>query len=127
MRGELPDLVCCAGVVVPQPDHIAIGEREYPRRVQGVDVEPVPSQLQVIDHLLLEDVADVRACRDVKAWEPLLGDRGAANYVPPLKHLHVQSRTRQVSCGDETVVSRTDDDNLLPVDHESPPSTGPVT
>ena len=83
------------------------------RRVDGVDVEAVPAQLQVVDHLLLQDVADVGAGGDVEAGKPLLGDRRATNDIPALQDLDVQAgpsrgirRRRDPLCPAPTMTTR---------------------
>ena len=83
------------------------------RRVYGVDVEAVLAQLQVLDHLLLEDVAEVGTCGYLEAREPLLGHRGASDDVPALQYLwgDVQPGPSKVACGDQAVVPAANDDD----------------
>ena len=64
---ELANLFRRLLVVVPQPDGAPVGKRVQAARVQRIDVEPVVAKLQLVDHLLLEDVAHVGAGGDVEA------------------------------------------------------------
>ena len=74
---------------------------------------PVSSELELADDVRSKQAHDVGANREGKAWEDLLGNRGATDQVPALEDQYLASRSSQVGSADQTVVAATDDDVVV--------------
>ena len=73
----------------------------------------MPRQIELADDLGPQQRDDVRADGELEAGEHLLGDRGAAEHVPPLEHEHLPPGAREIGRVDEAVVAAADDDRVV--------------
>jgi hypothetical protein len=69
-------------------------------------------QLQVVDHLRLQQRHRVRRHRVAEAGMELLGDRGTAENATTFQHQHLLSGARQIGRADQAVVAATNDDRI---------------
>ena len=76
------------------------------------DPETVPVQLQVFRHLGVQGVEHERTTGEVETGEEFLGDAGPANQRAPLQDLNLQAGPRQVTAGDEPIVTPSDNENV---------------
>src|SRR5579871_1803914 len=83
----------------------AVEKRGEKRRVFGIDVIPVPFELQLVDDAWLEQAGEICAGGYVVARPELLGYRAASHHPPLFEHQDAPSRARQVSGRDESVMA----------------------
>ncbi|CAO3300672.1 hypothetical protein LMG26824_03144 [Stenotrophomonas maltophilia] len=74
------------------------------------NAQPMRMQLQVFDHLRLQQRHRVRRHRVAEAGMELLGDRRSAEHAAPFKDQHLLSGLRQIGRTDQAVVATPDDD-----------------
>ena len=106
------DLAPRLRVIVDAPEVVAVRHRRE-RAVERQDLEAVPGQVELADDLGPQQRDDVGADRELEAREDLLGDRGAAEHVPPLEHEHLAPRAGEIGGVDEAVVAAADDDDVV--------------
>ena len=92
----------------------AVGERDPEVRVGDPPAQPAALQVEVVDHLLIEQAEHVGAGAD---HEPLVGERpleraGAAEPLAALEDEHRAPGPGQVGGGGEPVVAAADDDGV---------------
>src|SRR6185312_11076168 len=92
----------------------AVVERHPQLRVGHVDLETALGQLQVADHVVVEQADDVRARADHVAVvvEGLFQGARAAESVARFEDEHALARTGEVSGAGQAVVPATDDDDV---------------
>ena len=104
------------GVPVVLPvGHDVVAVREWVKAEggEGDDVEAVVTQLQVVDNPALHDVQDVGAVGDVEAGGKFVSNYGAADHLKAFQYQDLQALLGEVTCGDEAVVPRPDDDGVV--------------
>ena len=60
---------------------------------------------------------DVGADGELEAGKHFFGDRGAAEHVAAFEHQHFLARARQISSVDQSVMSATNDDDVVFIAH----------
>ena len=78
----------CLAVVVPRHQVRAVREGLEGHGVVAVGGVAVAGQVEFLNHLALEQVADVRAIRHREAGMNFVADDGAAGAVQPFQHQH---------------------------------------
>jgi len=86
--------------------------------VEWQHVEPVPPHLQLVDHLGLQQVADVRAGRHPETGEQLLGRGGPTDEAAAFEDQHVEAGAAEITGADQRVVPAADDHHIV-VSHAS--------
>ena len=87
----------------------------------GQHLEAVAAEIEVGDHLRVQQAHQVAEHAEPEAGDDLLGDRGPADHVAALEHDGAQSRAREVAAAHESVVAATEDDGVVAVGHWNPP------
>ena len=91
----------------------AVPARQRVQRARGGDQkEPVPHEVEFVDHLRAQQRHQVREHAVTEARKRLLAQRGAADDRTALQHHDIQPGPGQVGRGDETVVAGADDDRV---------------
>ena len=90
----------------------AVGGGQEILRAALDDPQAVLGQLQVGDDLRVEQADGVGRDRIAETRMEFLGDRGAADHLAALDHLHAQPGHRQIGRAGEAVMPRADDDNV---------------
>ena len=90
--------------MVPAKQVVAARERLETVGIDWMNGQAVVPELQIVDHLALQQVADVGAGGDAEAREQLLGDAGSADEAAPFQHQHVSAGAGQVEGGHQAVV-----------------------
>ena len=90
----------------------AVGRRQEILRAALDDPQAVIGQLQIADDLRVEQADGVGRDRVAKAGVEFLRDRGAADHLAALDHLHAQSGHRQIGRAGEAVMAGSDDDDV---------------
>ena len=73
----------------------------------------MPRQLQIRDHLRIEQRHRVARHRIAEARMKLFRDRRAADDIAPLQHQHLQPGLSQIRRANEPVMAPADDDNVV--------------
>ena len=108
-RGQALQFLHIALLVVPAQHIVAARKRLEAIRIHRMDSQPVLSQFQVVYHLALEHMADVRAGGHSEVREQLFGNAGSAHEVAPFQYQNPPARLRKVVGRHQPVVSRPHD------------------
>ena len=79
------------------------------------DAQAVPREIEIGDHLRLQQRHRVRRDRIAEPRMELLGHRRAADHVAPFEHGDLQPRLGEISRADEAVVAAADQDRVAVV------------
>jgi hypothetical protein len=74
----------------------------------------VPVQVEVVDHLRIEQAHRVGGDRVAKAGEEFLCDRSTADHGPALDHFDLQAGHAEIGGAGEAVMAGPDHDRIVP-------------
>jgi hypothetical protein len=77
------------------------------------DLQPMPLQLHVADHLRLKQADGVTRCRISETGQEFISDRGAANGSGRFEHGDLEAPLRQIISAGQAVVAGADDDRVV--------------
>ncbi len=83
-------------------------------------LEAMALEVEVRDHLQVQQAHQVGEHREGEARHDLLRDRGAADHVAPLQHQRVEPRLCEISTAGEPVVPAADHDRVVFFRHSIP-------
>ncbi|MGY4415722.1 hypothetical protein ACVWW4_007458 [Bradyrhizobium sp. LB7.1] len=95
----------------------AVGRGQEILRAPLDDPQALLGQLEVTGHLRIEQAHGVGSDRIAEARMKLLRDRGPANHLAALDHVHAQAGHREIGRAGQAVVASADDDDVG-FDHE---------
>jgi hypothetical protein len=107
-----PDLLHVLGAVVAEQQVVAVASG-VERRGHHQRHEAVLHQVELVDDLRAEQAQRVGERGEREAGHQLLGDRRAADQVPPLEHQGAQARLGEVAGIDQAVVTAAHDDGVV--------------
>ena len=116
MPGEARELFLRLLHIVRQNDVVVIIERAE-EIVGGQDLEAELRELELADHLRVQQAHDVGEDREGEARHDLLGHGGAADDVAALEDERLQPRLGEVGAADQAVVPAADDDRVVDLRH----------
>ncbi len=99
--------------VVVEDEMTAALEQVHVGDVALVEVEPVAREVELADDLGVQQADHVGAGGRAEARDQLLGDRRAAHHAAPLDDRDAQPGIGEIVGGDEPVMARSDDDDIL--------------
>jgi hypothetical protein len=113
LLGELGDLRLGERAVAGDLQVGAVRQRAERARVPVHDGQAVALQLEIADHLGVQQADHVGADRVPEAGVELLGDRRAADHMAPFDHLNLEARTGQIAGAGQAVVAGADHDDVV--------------
>ena len=122
VRSRKPsDLIGRSFFVVPDPQGVVSTQWLQASGIERIHREPVTLEFQLVNNLVLQQMTDVRAGRDLEAGEKFFGDATPADRASGLEHKHLGSCPCKVTGGHQTVVAAAHDDDLGRGWHHEPP------
>ncbi len=92
---------------------LVVGKRHEDLGLAQAIAQPVPLELEVLDHLRPQHAEHLGGAGDAVARHDLVGDAGAADPVVALDAERRQPVARQVGGGDQPVVAGANDDGVV--------------
>ena len=114
---EAGDLLHRARFVAPEGQGAAVGLRGAEQRRAGLELQPVASQVELADDLVLEEGRVGRAAVHAIARPRLFRARRAAQRVAPFQHQHAPPGRGQCRRGHQSIMPRADDNCVVVVVH----------
>ena len=99
--------------VIPKQQPASVRQRQKPPGIDLKHLEAVLSQLEVFDHLCLQQIAEIRTGGEAITREKLLRHTSAAQNVASLEQQGLQSRPGEIRRGHQPVVSATEHDDVV--------------
>src|ERR1051325_2167542 len=99
-------------VIVNAPQVVAVQHRRE-RAIERQNFQTVSRQIELANDLRAQQGNDVGANRKLEAGKNFFRYRGAAKHVSSLKYQHALARARQVSGIDQSVVTATNNNDVI--------------
>ena len=109
---ERADRLDVARFVAVQDQVTPIWKRPELERIEIIDLESVPAEIEIPDDRRLQRVTQERTARESEARDQLLGRTRPADDPAALHHQDVKSAPSQVGRRDQPVVARPHDDRV---------------
>jgi hypothetical protein len=90
----------------------AVRRRQEILRAALDDAQAMLGQLEIRNHLGIEQADGVGRHRVAEARVKFLGHRGAAHHLAPLDHGHAQAGASEIGRAGKAVMARADDDDV---------------
>ncbi len=109
---RMPGDLAAQGIVVVVQRQMSPALHHRASPFVGNDLQSMFRQLESPNDLRPQQAAHVRAVRVREVLIQAAADRGAADIRLTFEHQHLQTRARQIACGDQAIVAGPDDDGV---------------
>src|SRR6266404_1080799 len=110
---EFGNLALCVCHLRPEDEVPAIEKGLKVCGALGIDVVSKANQIQIVDHLLLQQAVQIGGSRKLESREAFFGDARSADDIAPFEHQDSPSGASQIPGGYESVVASANDDGIV--------------